>query len=388
MFLLYIVKLAFRNLFRHRLRSTLTIGGIAVAMISFGLLRTVVDSWVAGAELGSAGRLITRNKASLTFTLPVSHGQRIRLVHGVESVTWLVWFGGIYVNEKNFFPQFAVDAESYFTVYPEMRVPPQELAAFMRDRRGVVVGRRLAEKYGWKIGDQIPLRGTVYPGNWSFVIRGIYIGADETIDQNQFIMHWDLVNERIKAVVPSMADQVGLFSVNARSPSNAAAVSAAIDETFRNSLEETRTESQKAFQLGFIALIDTVLTAMQAVAYVVILIIMAVVANTMAMAARERVREYATLKVLGFSRRFVTMLIVAEALTLTMLGGALGIVLTFPTADVFLGSLPDIFRVYAVEPRTVIIQVVAAVVIALLASVAPAIGSSRVRIVDGLRAVT
>lgn len=385
---LYVVKLAFRNLFRHRLRASLTIVGIAVAMVSFGLLRTVVDSWVAGAELGSAARLITRNKASLTFTLPVSHAQRIRLVHGVESVTWLTWFGGIYVNEKNFFPQFAVDAESYFTVYPEMRVPPQELAAFLRDRRGVVVGNRLAEKYGWEVGDQIPLRGTVFPGNWSFVIRGIYQGVDETVDPNQFIMHWDLVNERIKAEVPSLGDQVGLFSVNARSPADAASVSAAIDETFRNSLEETRTESQKAFQLGFIALIDTVLTAMQAVAYVVILIIMAVVANTMAMAARERVREYATLKVLGFGKVFVSLLIGAEALTLSLLGGALGIALTFPAADAFLGSLPDLFRVYAVQPRTVAIQLGAAVAIAILASVAPAISSARVQIVDGLRAVT
>jgi putative ABC transport system permease protein len=388
MYWLYVVKLAARNMMRHRLRSSLTIAGIAVAMISFGLLRTVVDSWVAGAETGSAARLIVRNKASVGFTLPVALGERIRHVHGVEDVTWLVWFGGIYIDERNFFPQFGVDADTFFTVYPEMKVDPAELAAFKRDRRGAIVGKVVAAKYGWKVGDQIPFRGTIYPGNWSFVIRGIYEGVDEKVDQTQFIMHWDLINERVKALVPSMADRVGLFSVNARSPGDAAAVSAAVDENFRNSLDETRTESEKAFQLRFIAMIDTVLTAMQAIAYVVILIILAVMANTMAMAARERSREYATLKVLGFGDRFVVMLIMAESLTLSITGGALGIALTFPIADAFFNALRDMFRLFVVEPRTVVIQAVASVVIAILAAIVPALSSARVRIVDGLRSVT
>lgn len=388
MYWFYVVKLAARNMMRHRLRSTLTIAGIAVAMISFGLLRTVVDSWVAGAETGSASRLITRNKASVGFTLPVAMGERIRRVHGVESVTYLIWFGGIYIDERNFFPQFGVDADTFFSVYPEMKVVPEQLAEFRRDKRGAIVGKVLADKYGWKIGDQIPFRGTIYPGNWSFVIRGIYTGVDDKVDQTQFIMHWDLINQRVKTLVPSMADSVGLFSVNARSPGEAAAVSAAIDETFRNSLDETRTESEKAFQLGFIAMIDTVLTAMQAIAYVVILIIMAVMANTMAMAARERSKEYATLKVLGFGDRFVVMLIMAESLALSITGGALGIALTFPIADAFFNTLRDMFRLFVVEPRTVIIQALASIVIAILAGIVPALSSARVRIVDGLRSVT
>jgi putative ABC transport system permease protein len=388
MYFLYVVKLAARNMMRHRLRSSLTVAGIAVAMISFGLLRTVVDSWVAGAETGSATRLIARNKASVGFTLPVALSERIRHVQGVEAITWLVWFGGIYIDERNFFPQFAVDAESFFIVYPELKVDPTELAAFMKDRRGAIVGKVVAAKYGWKLGDQIPFRGTIYPGNWSFVIRGIYEGIDDKVDQTQFIIHWDLVNERIKTLVPSMADRVGLFSVNARSPGDVAAVSAAIDETFRNSLDETRTESEKAFQLGFIAMIDTVLTAMQAIAYVVILIILAVMANTMAMAARERSREYATLKVLGFGDRFVVMLIMAESLTLSITGGLLGILLTFPVADLFFNTLRDMFRLFVVQPRTVFIQAGASIVIAILAGIVPALSSARVRIVDGLRSVT
>lgn len=388
MYAFYVLKLAARNMLRHRLRSALTIAGIAIAMVSFGLLRTVVDSWVAGAELGSAARLITRNQASISASLPVTYGERIRLIQGVESATWLMWFGGIYIHEKNFFPQFAVDADSFLRVYPEIDLPPDQAAAFRRDRRGAIVGRELADKYGWKVGDQIPLRGTVFPGNWSFVIRGIYTGTDNSVNERQFLMHWAYVNDKVKALVPALADRVGLFAVNARNPGDAAAVSAAIDETFRNSLAETRTETQKAFQLGFIAMIDTVLAAMQAVAYVVILIILAVMANTMAMAARERSREYATLKVLGFGNGFVSLLIVAESLTLSLLGGALGILLTYPAADAFYGAMRDMFRIFVVQPQTVAIQIAAAVIIALLAAVAPAINSARVRMVDGLRAVT
>ncbi|HEY0917183.1 MAG TPA: ABC transporter permease, partial [Solimonas sp.] len=167
----YVFRLASKNMWRHRLRTGLTIAGIAVAIVSFGLLRTVVDSWYAGAELSSSARLITRAEASLSFSLPVTYGERIRRVPGVKDVTWAIWFGGIYIDEKHFFPQFAVDAETYFDVYPEFVVPPEQLAAFKRDRRGVIVGRKTMLKNGWKIGDQVPLKGTIYPGTWSFTIR-------------------------------------------------------------------------------------------------------------------------------------------------------------------------------------------------------------------------
>lgn len=384
----YVLKLARKNMLRHRLRTGLTMAGIAIAIVSFGLLRTVVDSWYAGAELGSSGRLITRSEASLSFPLPATYSERIRKVPGVRSVTFANWFGGIYIDEKNFFAQFAVDAQSYFDLYPEFRVAPAELADFKRDRRGAIVGRKLAKKYGWKVGDQVPLRGTIYPGNWSFTIRGIYQGGDDKTDENQFLMHWHYVNETIKALLPSLADKVGVFIVDIRDPAQAAAVSAAIDSSFKNSLAETRTETQKAFQLGFIAMVDTILLAIQTVAYVVVLIIMAVMANTMAMAARERMREYATLKALGFSDGFVSLLIFGESLALSLAGGLLGIALTFPAAASFFRATRDLFVVFEVRPETVLLQLGSAVLIGLCAALAPALNSSRVRIVDGLRAVT
>nr|WP_207766116.1 ABC transporter permease [Solimonas fluminis] len=384
----YVVRLASKNMWRHRLRTGLTIAGIAVAIVSFGLLRTVVDSWYAGAELSSSARLITRAEASLSFSLPVTYGERIRRVPGVKDVTWAIWFGGIYIDEKHFFPQFAVDAETYFDVYPEFVVPPEQLAAFKRDRRGVIVGRKTMQKNGWKIGDQVPLKGTIYPGTWSFTIRGVYEGADDKVDEGQFLLHWSYVNEKIKALLPSLADRVGVFVINIKDPGESAAVSAAIDSGFRNSLAETRTETQKAFQLGFIAMVDTILIAIQTVAYVVILIIMAVMANTMAMAARERMREYATLKALGFHDRFVSVLILGESLSMSLAGGLLGVALTFPLADAFFRATRDLFLVFTVTPATVALQVASSLLIGICAALAPAWNSSRVRIVDGLRAVT
>lgn len=384
----YILRLASRNMWRSRLRSILTISGIAVAIISFGLLRTVVDSWYAGAELGSSGRLITRNAASLAFPLPLSYSERIRRIQGIRSITWANWFGGIYIDEKNFFPQFAVDPDSYFKVYPEYVVDSQQLINFKSDRRGVIVGSKTATKYDWKIGDQVPLKGTIYPGVWSFTIRGIYHGRDDKIDTSQFLMHWAYVNESIKAIVPSLADKVGIYAIDIENPNNTALLSANIDSLFHNSLAETRTETQKAFQLNFISMVDTILLAIQTVAFVVILIIMAVMANTMSMAARERTREYATLKALGFEPSFVYALIVGESMTMAALGGALGIVLTFPLAKAFFSATHDLFLVFDVMPLTIVLQIIASLLIGIMASFAPTLSSARIKIIDGLRAVT
>ena len=386
--LFYVFKLASRNMWRHRLRALMTMAGIAVAIISFGLLRTVVDSWYAGAEISDSGRLITRNAASLAFPLPISHVEQVRRLQGVNAVTSANWFGGIYIDEKNFFPQFAVDPETYFKVYPEYVVDAKQLSDFRRDRRGVIVGSKLAAKYGWKLGDQVPLQGTVYPGIWSFTVRGIYRGRDDKVDTGQFLMHWAYVNERVKSIVPSLADQVGIMVVDITHPADAAMMSAAIDSLFKNSLTETRTETQKAFQLGFISMVDTILLAIQTVAYAVVLIIMAVMANTMAMSARERTREYATLKSLGFSNGFVSSLILVESMSMALLGGILGIALTYPLADAFFATTRDLFAVFEIMPLTIALQLLAAIVVGLVASLAPAINSARVSIVDGLRAVT
>ena len=387
MFGTYLLRLVLKNMWRHQLRSVLTVLGITVAIISFGLLRTIVDSWYASAESTTSASLITRNSISLAFPLPITYAERIRQVTGVARVSWANWFGGVYIDPHNFFPQFAVDAETYFDIHPEFILPYQQLKDFIHDRRGCVIGRKLAEKYGWKIGDQVPLRGTVYPGTWNFVVRAIYDPVDSKTDGAQFLFHWDYLNETVKAILPSRASMVGIYIVQLKDSKQAATVSAAIDSGFKNSLAETRTETQKAFQLGFAAMVDTILIAIQSVAFVVIVIIMAVVANTMTMTARERTPEYATLKALGFPVSFVVMLIVGESMAIAITGGVLGILGTFPVAQAFLKATKGMFAVFEVRSSTICLQLLAAVLVGLLAAIVPAWSSARVRIVDGLRAV-
>ncbi len=384
---MFVVFLVLRNAFRHKLRTTLTMVGIIVAIVAFGLLRTIVDAWYAGAEATSSARLISRNAISLVFSLPLNYAQKIRQVEGVAAVSWANWFGGVYITESNFFPQFAVDAATYLDMYPEYVFKPEEKKAFLVDRQGVVVGRKLAVEYGWKIGDQIPLRGTIYPGTWTFTLRGIYDGADAKVDETQFLFHWQYLNETIKARFPRRGDQAGVYIVEIRDPGQAAEVSNRVDATFKNSLAETLTETEKAFQLGFVAMTEAILVAIQAVSWVVIIIIMAVMANTMAMTARERYSEYATMKALGFGGGFVALLIIAESVGIALVGGLVALLLTIPIADAFGTAMGTLFPVFFVSHETMLMQMGAALIVGLVASAVPAWRASRVRIVDGLRAV-
>ena len=179
-----ILKILFRNAFHNKLRSSLTILGIAVAILAFGLLRTVIDSWYSGVEAASTSRLVTRNAVSIIFPLPISYKEKIRQIEGVKIVSYGNWFGGIYIDEKNFFANFCVDPKSYFDLYPEFVLEPLQKKTFLADRKGFVAGRKLAAKYGWKLGDTVTLKGTIYPGNWDFVLRALYHGRDETVDRD------------------------------------------------------------------------------------------------------------------------------------------------------------------------------------------------------------
>ena len=384
---MHYLKLVFKNIFRHKLRSLLTLAGLVVAILAFGMLQTVVNAWYAGSDMASAQRLITRNAVSLVFPLPAYYRDRIRAIDGVTAVSISNWFGGIYkdMSPTNFFAQFGVDHENFFDLYPEFRTNPVELLAFKKDRRGAMVGRLLADQHGFKVGDVIPVKGTIYPGNWEFVVRGIYEPKDETTITRQLYFHWDYLNEEMRARTPRRADQVGVFVVQIADGSRAAEISLVIDREFRNSLAETLTETEKAFQLGFIAQTETIIVAIRIVSFVVILIIFAVVANTMAMTARERLAEYATLRALGFGPAFVAALIVGESIMITTLGGALGILATFPAAAGFKAAMGSMFPVFKVTPDTLALQAASALVVGVLAGVLPSIRAARVKIVDGLR---
>lgn len=381
------LKLILRNALRHTLRSMLTVFGLVVATLAFGLLQTVVKAWYAGADAASSTTLVTRNATSLVFALPLSYAARIRAVEGVSGVAYANWFGGVYRDPKNFFPQLAISGASYLDMYPDFVLPPDQRDAFLRDRKGALVGRKLADEYHFAVGDVVTLRGTIFPGQWDFVVRGIYAGRQGSTVTTQMFFHWDYLNESLLKTTPRRANQVGVYVVKIAHPEDAATVSAAIDATFSNSLAETLTETEKAFQLSFVSMSDAIVAAIRLVSFVVILIIMAVMANTMAMSARERLSEYATLKALGFGPGFLARLIFGESLLLALAGAGLGIALLYPVAAAFAARMGAIFPVFEVAPATLLMQGLAALAVGMVAAIAPTLRAARVNIVDGLRSV-
>ena len=379
-----LLKLVLRNSFRHRLRSLLTVAGMCVAILAFALLRTVVSAWYAGVEASSANRLITRNSISLVFPLPLSYRDKIRQIDGVSKVSYGNWFGGYYIDRKNFFANFAVEPESYLSLYPEYLLPEDQKTPFFRDRKSCVAGRKLARRFGWKVGDNITLTGTIFPGKWDFVLRAIYRGRDDTIDENQFFLHWDYINESLKKTAPRRADQVGFYIIGIAAPELAAKIAETIDKTFKNSRAETLTETEKAFQLSFVSMSEAIITAIRLVSFVVIVIILVVVANTMVMSVRERTGEYAVFKTLGFGSFYLAGLILGESLLISGLGGALGIALTFPAARTFAAAVGNWFPVFKVEALTVYLAVAGALTVGIVAAVIPIWRVIGLRVVEGL----
>lgn len=381
------LKLVVRNAFRHRLRTSLTLAGLVVAILSFGLLQTIVTTWYSAVDHAAPSRLITRNAISLTLPLPAAYQKRIRAVEGVKSVTYVTWFGGIYKDTKNFFPQFAVDAESYLESHPEILLDDQARATFLGDRRGAIVGRKVAQHFGFKLGDVIQMRSTLFPGTWEFVIDGIFDRRDRPADASQLFFHWNYLNETLRLRSRLQADQVTVFTIDVVDLDRIAEVGQAVDRMFRNSAAETLTETERAFQIGFVKKTGALLLSIRVISFVVIIIILSVMANTMAMTARERLAEYATLKALGFGPGYVARLILGESVAIALAGGAVAIALTPPVAA-FFGSLnAALFPTLIVGRNIMVLQALAALLVGILAALVPMRRAADVRIVDGLRAV-
>jgi len=382
-----LLKFILRNVLRHKVRAGLTVLGLAVALVAFGILSTVVGAWYAAADKAAPTRLVTRNGVSLAFPLPLADRDKIGAVDGVRSVSHATWFGGVYQNPKNFFAQFAIEPTTYLAMYPDFLFKEEELRAFLRDRKGAIIGRKLANTYGLKVGDSLPLHGTVFPGDWEFTVRAIYDGAKANTDVSQMLFHWQYLNETMKSRAPGHADQIGVFLVDIYDARRAGEISRAIDAGFANSLAETLTETEKSFQLSFVAMADAIIMAIRLVSFVVIAIVLAVVGNTMAMIARERLAEYATLKTLGFGPGFVSALVLGESLAVAAAGGLVGVAATFPVARVFAAQTGTLFSTFEVSAATVEMQVGCAVLVGLGAALLPARRAASVRIVDGLRAI-
>ena len=383
-----ILKLIFANALRHKLRTFLTIVGIMIAVIAFGLLRTVVTVWDSSVDATAANRLITRQAVSFIFPLPYAYKEKIKNVDGVKEVSFANWFGGIYKDKNNFFARLAVDAETIFDVMPEFLISDQELADFKKERNSCVIGSEIAKQYKIKVGDQMVLDGDIFPGRWEFTVRGIYKPRDKNTDATQMLFHWTYIDERMKAESPVRAGEVGWYIVQIKDPGKSAEISEKIDGLFKNSSAETKTETERAFTQGFVAASGAIITAMNFMSFVIIGIIMLVLANTMIMAARERTREYAVLKTLGFSAFHIVGLILGESLVIALLGGLLGVAFTYPIVAGFEEAIPKgFFPFFFIEPITTILALSAAILIGILASIFPIQRALKTKIVDGFRFV-
>lgn len=388
-----ILSMILRNAFRHRLRTILTVLGIATAVMAFGLLRTIVDAWNYGVEASSANRMIVRHRVSFIFPLPTADRQQIAKVPGVTNVSWANWFGGVYGGAggahdfKNFWPRLAIDPETWFQVYPEFQVLPDQFAAFAQERNACIIGAKLALQHGFNIGDVIPLEGDIFPGPWEFVVRGVYTGKDPTVDETQMFIQWSYVDEQVRQREPGREVGAGWYVVQVANPDDMPRVAGAVDALFENSRAPTQTESERAFQQGFVSMSSAIITSLEVISFVIIGIILLVLANTIVMAVRERTREYAVLKTLGFTGRHLAVLILGESLLIGVAGGVLGLALTFPVVRGFGRALPTMFPVINVAPLTIVLGLVAAALCGVAAATVPTIRAVRLSIVNGLRTV-
>jgi len=382
-----ILKLIFKNSRRHLLRTFLTIVGVAIAVTAFCVIRSAIDAWYLGSQAASPNRLITRNAISLTFNIPLAYKEKILKVPGVVDVSYATYFGGVYIDPSNFFVKFAVDHTNYFKMYPEYVIKPEEWEAFSRERNAVIVGRGLADRFGWEIGEQINLVGDIYPGDWNFVIRGIYTGAKENTDEQTWFYRFDYHDERLRDVSPVRAGQVGSFVVQIDDPGQAAPISSAIDKLFVNSLAETKTETEEAFMLSFVAMSSQLILGMRIISYLILGVVLLVLANTMAMAARERIKEYALIKTLGFRTPHIVGLILGESIFIAMVGGVVGILLGLGVLPLLETALVAFLPKIPLTTLTISLALLASLLVGLIAAAFPTFKAVKTRIVDGLRAM-
>jgi len=382
-----VFRLVLRNATRHSLRTLLTILGVAIAVTAFCVIRSAVDAWYLNSSSASPDRLITRNAISLAFSLPVAYQEKIAKVAGVKAVSHSNWFGGTYVDASNFFPRFAVEHTTYFSMYPEYVIPPDQWEQFTKQRNAAIVGQRLADRFGWRLGDPIRLVGDIFPGDWDLVIRGIYTGAQDNTNESIFFFRYDYLDERLRKEIPVRAGQVGSFAVQISDPDRATEISRQIDALFANSLAETKTETEEAFRLGFVSMSAQIILGLKIISFLVIGVILLVLANTMAMSARERINEYALLKTLGFESLHIVGLVFGESLTIAVLGGILGIVLALPASWLLETGISNFLPKVPLTPLTLSLGVLAALSVGLLSAVFPAARAVRTSIIDGLRPV-
>ena len=374
-------KFILRNIGRRKTRMVLTIGSFAVALFLFGLLTAIQNAFYQGVDLAGVDRLIVRHKTSMIMPLPYAYKEKIGRLPGIAAVQAACWFGGVYQDPKNFFPQFAFETEEFRRMYPEYLMPEGQWKAYVEDMQGCLVGSKLLKRFGWKVGDRIALRGAIYPGSWEFNIRGAFENKKQEDDTGAMFLHYKYLDERrpIKGLV-------AWFVVKVEKPENALAVAKAIDTEFSGASSRTFTETEQAFQSDFVKRLGNIKLILMIIGGVVFLTLLLVTGSTMAMAIRERTGEIGVMKTLGFTDRQVLALLLSESMAFALIGGGLGLVLV----KLFtLGGDPTggMLRSFHLSPLNMLLGLAITLATGIGSGIVPALGAMRLSIVDAMRRV-
>jgi len=382
--------IAIRNMGRNKFRTALTITGVVVTMLVFMTIRTVLWSWTASIEQAQSDRVATRHKVSFIMQLPKRYAEEIKEIPGVKQVAYANWFGAKDPkHETEFFATFAVDPEDYLAVYNEMLIDPAQKQAWFENRRGAIVGDAIAKKFGWKIGDRLTLRGTIYPGDWEFQISGIYTAKRATVDRSSLLFHWDYLNE---SPVMRVKDQVGWIVARIDNPGRSGEISKAIDKKFDERDLQTLSMSEGQLNASFLGSFSAVLKALDIVSVVILIIMTLILGNTIAMGVRERTHEYGVMRAIGFVPRHVLMGVLAESVALGIFGGTIGLLLSYPIVEKGLGrfleeNMGAFFPFFRIDPKLAVLAFGLAVLISVVAAIIPARQAAGLNVVDSLRRV-
>ena len=381
------VSFVWANLTRRKLRLVFTLLSIILAFLMFGMLDALRTSLQQAVNLTGADRLITLSKVSIIDSFPISHYEKTRAVDGVSSVVHLNWFGGVYKDDTMQIPVFPMNVEEFFKVYPEVKITPEEFAAWKADRQGIVVGKAIAERLGWKKGDRLPLKSSIFrkqngSDTWEFNIVAIYSVENSAGWDNQSAMfHYEYFNESLQFG----RDQIGWMTVKVKNPDQAEDVAKRVDALFANSSDETKTGTEKAFTKQFMEQLGNIGKILVSVVFAVFFTMLLVTANTMAQSVRERTNEIGVLKTLGFSSNTVLKLVIGEALFLTILGGLIGFGLAWLGVSGLQPMMKQYFPIFEIDSSTLITSLVLMVLLGVVTGLWPALTAMRLRITDALR---
>lgn len=382
--------LAFRNVLRNRFRNALTVIGVAVAVLAFVLLRTVIFAWTVGVDFAAKDRIGTRHKVTFVMPLPKRYIDDVRQVPGVVAATWMNWFGAKDPrHDKEFFGTMAVDPQSFFQVYDELQVPAEAKEAFQTDRKAAIVGDVLAKKLGWKVGDKVVLSGTIYPGDWEFHIAALYTTTRKSLDRSTFFFNWNYLND---TVPERQRDQIGWIVSRVTDPGRTAEISQAVDRHFADRDVQTLSMSERAMNTSFLGMMSAVLKAVDIVSLVILLIMLLILGNTIAMGVRERTSEYGVLRAIGFLPKHLAIFVLGEALCIGALGGGLGLFISYPLVEKGMGrwieeNMGAFFPYFRIPPATAGLALLLALVLGLVAAALPAYRAARINVLNALRRV-